>query len=67
MYSVKSLRLEWGAYLHALISSHSITIPHACYAIVFLVEENDVSYFSHLGAFFSDVFLDIEDGCWFFL
>lgn len=61
------LRRRRATYLHALIRSHSITIPHACYAIDFFVEENNVSDFAHLGAFFSDVFFDVKDGCWVFL
>ncbi len=56
-----------AAYLHALISSYSISIPYACYAINLLIEENNVGDFAHLGAFFSDVFFDVEDGCWVFL
>lgn len=61
------MRLGQATYPHALISSHSITIPHACYAIGLLVKQNNVGDFAHLGAFFSDVFFNVEDGCWVFL
>ena len=49
-------------YLYALVSSDSIPIPHARYAIWFFVEENYVGYVPHFGAFFSYVFFDVEDG-----
>ena len=54
-------------YLHALIRRNGIGIPHACYTIGFLVEEHNVGYFAHFGAFFSDVFFDVKDGGWVFL
>lgn len=59
--------MDGATDLHALIGRNSVSIPHACYAVGFLVEEYDVGDFAHFGAFFSNVFFDVEDGGWVFL
>lgn len=49
-------------YPDACFRSFRITEAYTCHAVGFFVEEDDVGDVGDLGAFFTDVFFDVEDG-----